>query len=116
MEEAVQVVEAGKAFAAFEFRQNFSRCALSRARKGFAVSDYDVDCSRVRMQVDNTYQFVIFHLMMRLREAFLQSIYRFLPSYHINPEVLNSPVQIAEYLHGDEKFSYQKFMTPGMVK
>lgn len=67
------------------------------------------------MSPDNTYQFIIFQLALQLRNAFNEAIHRFFPSLGYNPESLNVPVKVQEYVYGSEQFSYQEFMTPGMV-
>lgn len=88
---------------------------MNRVRKGYEVSKYDIECSRVKMAPDNTYQFIIFQLALSLRDAFMEAIYRFFPEKGYNPESLNIPVVVEEYVYGSDIFSYQEFMTPGMV-
>ena len=68
------------------------------------------------MSSDNTYQFVIFQLALNLRDSFMEAIWKFFPSLGYHPEALNIPVVVEEYVYGTEKFSYQEFMTPGMVR
>lgn len=111
---AVDAVTNGLAFASFKFDSNFTRCLVNRIRRGYEVSPYDIDCSRVKMAPDNTYQFIIFQLALDLRDSFLEAIYRYFPKLGYNPEALNSPVVVKEYVYGSDKFSYQEFMTPGM--
>ena len=113
--QAMQSVRDGISFASFEFHANFTRCLINRVRKGYEASAYDIDCSRVRFSPDNTYQFIIFQLALELWKAFSEAIYRFFPSLGYNPETLNIPVKVEEYVYGSETFSYQEFMTPGMV-
>lgn len=113
--EAVRQVEEGKVFASFEFQSNYSRCMLNRARRGYKASDYDIECSQIRVHTDHTYQFVIFHLALEGWEAFKRAIYKFFPKFGVNPETLNMPVQLEELVYGTDKFSYTEFMTPGMV-
>lgn len=112
---SVDSVVDGFAFASFEFEKNFTRCLINRIRKGYQVSDYDLECSRVKMVSDHTYQFIIFQLALQLRDSFMEAIYRFFPNLGYNPEALNIPVHVEEYVYGSEKFTFQEFMTPGMV-
>lgn len=112
---AVANVEAGLSYAATELGANFSKCLTTRIRKGMASTSDVVKCSTIKAYTDNTYQFIIFKLALDFRDAFLVAIHKMFDGTKYNAETLNSPVQIKEFVYGHDRFSYQEFMTPGMV-
>lgn len=99
------------------FPRNGTQCLLDRIEQGLEASTNDsIECSQVKMTIDQTQQMFYFQMNTDLHKAYDKAMDTFLTAHNKSKEQFSSGIQIVEQFYGTEEFNFDKPTTSGSVR
>ena len=115
LNEALNAVRRGEAWAAIAIKPNFSVALTERHFLGLAADNFTIDRSNIYIFVDMTNQLIGYKLQRTFLEAFQTFSKQVLLSNGENPAIVELPIKIGKPIYGDRQPTFTEFMAPGVV-